>query len=154
LEFEMSGHLSRDQISKLLSGQATAEERSHSQVCDLCRQQVTQLAETLSTLRESVRQWASESKGPAVPMDFLRSRPGVPRLRQFSWIAAAAVLTMTVLVPLYWNVPVSPRKTSDAEDAILLEQINAQLSRDVPAPMESFMNMVVNPQDDKDGGRQ
>jgi hypothetical protein len=149
----MSGHLSKDQISKLLSGQATAEERGHSQVCDRCRQQVTQLAETLSILRESVRHWASESKGAAVPADFLRSRPGAPRFRQARRIAAAAVLAMIVLSPLYWKVPVSPRKTSDAEDAILLEQINAQLSRDVPAPMESFMNMVVNPQDDKDGGR-
>src|SRR6516164_6029817 len=67
LEFEMSGHLSEDQISKLLSGQATAEERVHIQVCDRCRQQVTQLAETLSILRESVRHWAGESKGAAVP---------------------------------------------------------------------------------------
>lgn len=149
----MSGHLSEDQISKLLSGQATAEECGHSQVCDRCRQQVTQLAETLSILRESVRHWASESKGAVVPVDFLRSRPGAPTFRQFRRIAAAAVLAIIVLIPLYWNVPVSPRKTSDAEDAILLEQINAQLSRDVPAPMESFMNMVVNPQDDKDGGR-
>lgn len=88
-----------------------------------------------------------------MPADFVRSRPGVPRFRQARRIAAAAVLAMTVLIPLYWNVPVSPPKTSDAEDAILLEQIDAQLSRDVPAPMESFMNMVVNPQDDKDGGR-
>jgi hypothetical protein len=153
LEFEMSGHLSKDQISKLLSGQATAEECVHSRVCDRCRQQVTQLAETLSILRESVRHWASESKGAAVPADFLRSRPGALRLPQFRRIAAAAVLAIIVLIPLYWNVPVRPRKTSDAEDAILLEQINAQLSRDVPAPMESFMNMVVNPQDDKDGDR-
>ena len=149
----MNGHLSEDQISKLLSGQATAEECGHSQVCDRCRQQVTQLAETLSILGESVRHWASESKGAAVPADFLRSRPGAPRFRYFRRIAAVAVLAIIVLIPLYWNVPVSPRKTSDAEDAILLEQINAQLSRDVPAPMESFMNMVVNPQDDKDGGR-
>lgn len=150
----MSGHLSKDQISKLLSGQATAEECGHSQACDLCRQQVTQLAETLSILRESVRHWASESQGAAVPADFLRSRPDASRFRlQFRRIAAAAVLAMIVLIPLYWNVPVSPRKTSDVEDVILLEQINAQLSRDVPAPMESFMKMVVNPQDDKDGGR-
>ena len=149
----MSGHLSKDQISKLLSGQATAEECSHSQVCDECRQQVTQLAETLSILRASVRHWASERKGAAVPADFLRNCPAAPRFRQFRRIAAAAVLAMLVLVPLYWDVPVGLRKTSDAEDAILLEQINAQLSRDVPGPMESFMNMVVNPHDDKDGSR-
>lgn len=149
----MSGHLSKDQISKLLSGQATAEECSHSRECDRCRQQVTQLAETLSILRESVRHWASETKGVAMPADFLRNRPAAPRFRQFRLITAAAVLAMIVLIPFYWNVPVSPRKTSDAEDAVLLEQINAQLSRDVPAPMESFMNMVVNTQDDKNGGR-
>ena len=88
-----------------------------------------------------------------MPADFLPGRPGMPGFLRFARIAAAAVLAMIVLIPLYWNVPVSTRKTSAAEDAILLEQINAQLSRDVPAPMESFMKMVINPQDDKDGGR-
>jgi hypothetical protein len=51
-------------------------------------------------------------------------------------------LIILLVIPVYKNKREEKRARQAMEDALLLEQVNASLSRDVPASMEPLMNLV------------
>jgi len=63
----------------------------------------------------------------------------MPRLR---WAIAGVVLIILLVIPVYKNAREQKRAREAMEDALLLEQVNASLSREVPAPMEPLMKFV------------
>jgi hypothetical protein len=68
-------------------------------------------------------------------------------------LVAAAVIIL-IVVPLYEKVRDRHREADTSEDAVLLEQVNAHLSRTVASPIEPFMRLLSDTSVDKLGGRQ
>jgi hypothetical protein len=138
----MIHHLTSDEISNVLIGYATPEQQEHASTCTECATSLEHLKETFSVFRESVHEWAGKNQG-AIPksIDFLENAAGIgyPRLR---WALASLVFIVLLVIPVYRNKSEEKRARQAMEDALLLEQINASLSRDVPASMEPLMNLV------------
>jgi hypothetical protein len=64
---------------------------------------------------------------------------------QFRWAAAAVVLLLLVAIPIARNWQQRQRERELARhraDEMLLQQVNAELSRSVPASMEPLTSLV------------
>jgi hypothetical protein len=145
-------HLSTDQISKFVVGDATPEEIRHAAHCSDCSSHVMRLRETLSVFRESVHQWTLSTGGSAPRTAFLQSGRTAYRMRSLRWALALALIVL-IAIPVYETINERHRRM-EAEDARLLEQVNAHLSRGVPAPMEPWMEFLSAASADAVGGRQ
>ena len=124
----MSQHLSAEQISNWMIGARTPQAEQHVRDCPECQAEVVRFEETLSQFRGSVR---SLTVPPAAWMP--------APTRPLGWVLLVAALCVLTAVPIYRNF--ADRQQARA-DAILLEQVDAALSRTVPAPMEPLARLV------------
>jgi len=106
-----------------------------------------------SVFGESVRRWSDDRAAVPIPdRPLLRSESRAFRIRPLQWTLASAALITLIVIPLYRNTIHRHREAQTFEDTLLLEQVNAQLSRDVPAPMEPLMKLVSDPSEKEIGG--
>jgi hypothetical protein len=145
-------HLSTDQVSKLIAGDATLEEARHAAECADCARQATRLQETFSIFRDSVRQWTHDNGGSAAVLSTPLSDNIGYRARPLR-MAVAFALILLIGFPLYQNISERHRRI-DSEDSLLLERVNAHLSREVPAPMEPWMEFLSGRSAAEVGGHQ
>ena len=124
----MSQHLSAEEISNWMIGGRTPQSEQHVRDCPQCQAEVDRLEETLVQFRGSVRSLT------VPPAAWKTARP-----QPLRWVLAVATLFILAAVPIYRNF--ADRQQARA-DAILLEQIDAALSRTVPAPMEPLTRLV------------
>jgi len=110
----------------------------HLKECPACRTELEQFREALFAFRGVVRDWSENQAGAALAV---HSRPTQSR----SWIAshqlafALLLAAVCVLASLVWH---GGQKTP-ASDSLLLNQVDAQVSRTVPSSMEPLMKLVV-----------
>jgi hypothetical protein len=147
----MIDHLSSEQVSRFIAGDGTAEETKHASGCAACATEIERLREVFSVFHDSAQEWMQQSGGSHLPSP---TRAG-DEPRRFSlyplrW-AFALALAVLVAIPIYKTVT-EPR-ADDANDAQLLEEINAHLSRTVPAPMEPLMELLSESTADEAGRR-
>ena len=127
-------HLSSEQIDGLIIGVGELEERRHLEECYVCRRELVKMEEPLFSLRSALRHWSENQVIPELP---LRRAP-----RPLRWALVAAVLALTAAIPVYRETLERGRQIEENEDELLFKRINSHLSRDVPASMESFMELV------------
>jgi hypothetical protein len=129
----MNSHLSPEEISQWILGDRTAERAQHMRECTACSLEVERLESALQEFRSAVHGWSALLPAPASP------RRTTPR-RVVRWALAAAALVAIALVPVYRH------RQAEAEtaraDAILLEQVDAEVSQAVPSPMEPLVQLV------------
>jgi hypothetical protein len=151
----MTNHLSSEQISRLLAGDGTSAEEQHAGSCAECERELSRVRQTLLAFSHSVRHWAEAHTSTCVPdSEFLRNRASAWRMGPLRWALAAAAVIILIVVPLYKNAGHRYREADSSEDAVLLEQVNAHLSRTVASPIEPFMQLLSDTSADKVGGRQ
>jgi hypothetical protein len=140
----MSQHLSSERISMWMIGERTPEEEQHIRECPDCAAELARLETALALFRGSLRQWSERQGGFEAGRAFT-VRPAWDGFR--SWptrlAVAAALLLLVVTVPIYRNArhPQPSGKIAQA-DALLLEQVDAEVSRAVPRPMEPLLELV------------
>jgi hypothetical protein len=162
----MISHLTSEEISKALIGDVTREQQQHVRECSECGASLERVKETFLVFRESVHMWAGTNDNAApkvIDLHETAARFGMPRLR---WAVAGVVLIVLLVVPFYKNnrdekrarqageAQARQRAASRIEDALLLEQVNASLSRNVPAPMEPLLKLVSDSSVEGVGNRQ
>ena len=129
----MNSHLSSDQTCKWLAGERGTEEQQHLRDCPVCRAELNQFEHALTGFRSSLQ----ESPVPAV--NYLRTRQILPR-----WVLATAAVALMLAGPVYWNARQQHSIEQSKTDELLLERVNAGLSRSVPASMEPLMQLISN----------
>jgi hypothetical protein len=129
----MNSHLSSDQICKWLAGERGIEEHQHLRSCPSCRAALKGFQNALMGFRSSLQ----ESAVPAV--SYSRTRQMLPR-----WILATAALALALAAPVYWNARQQRSTEESRTDELLLERVNAGLSRSVPSSMEPLMQLISN----------
>lgn len=140
----MNRHLSSRQFSRWMIGEHTSPEEHHVRECPECSAELARLEASLSLFRGSVRQWSDrQSSGPDPgAWKIERARTGFigqPRL----WALVTAMVLMLAVVPIYRDAQDKQRKAALAQsDAVLMEQVDLQLSRAVPTPMEPLVKLV------------
>jgi hypothetical protein len=134
----MSEHLSSEQISDWMIGDRAAEAVQHMRTCTECESRVERLEETLGMFRGAVRETAGSFEERQQVFQLPRRRIRV------MWATVVAALVTLVAVPVY-QVQEHQRQAAAAaqqQDAELMEQVNAELSQDVAAPMKPLEKMV------------
>ncbi len=135
----MSGHLSSQEISEWAAGTRTVEHEYHLHECAECRGELTRLQGALTEFRDSLREWSAEQGGSAPRPVWLTASRGAHRLR---WAMVAVAMILLAAIPIYRSRMPQPRVDTSMEDAALLEQIDAGVSRSVPAPMKPLTGLV------------
>jgi hypothetical protein len=139
----MSQHLSSRQISQWMIGERTPQQEQHVGECSECGAEVARMEAALAQFRGSVRHWSgrqSRAQPPAVGSILPAADSATHPMR---WTLVAAALLVLVAVPIYRNMQDSERQAEIARaDALLLEQVDAEVSRAVPRPMEPLVKLV------------
>jgi hypothetical protein len=131
----MNNHLSQDQITEWVSGTQEESVRHHLEGCELCGAEVEGLQKTFSCFRDTVHAMAQQDDGYWRRQQFtLRKRLAVGHW--FSpgyWVWATALLVVLVTSLLLMRTPTIPRYgTTEADDEILLQQVQGDVSREFP----------------------
>ena len=131
----MNSHLSSEQICNWLAGQREEEEQKHLHECAACQAELDQFLNALAGFRTSLE----KSPVPAV-----RRKQNSQRLSR--WVLASAALSLMVAAPMYWNArqqrTIQTNEDQAKADELLLERVQAGLSRSVPASMEPLMQLI------------
>ena len=140
----MSRHLSSPEVSQWMIGERTPQQERHVCQCPECGAELARMEAALALFRGSVRHWSegqSRAEPPAIG-NILPARRG-SWAQPLRWALVAATLVVLAAVPVYRNVQDRQRQAEDARaDALLLEQVDAEVSRAVPRPMEPLVKLV------------
>jgi len=127
----MNSHLSSEEMYQWLSGEHGADVDEHLHECPACQTELLQFRNALAGFRTSLE----KSPIPAV-----RRKQSSQRLSR--WVLASAALSLMVAAPMYWNARQQRAAEQAKADELLLERVNAGLSRSVPASMEPLMQLI------------
>jgi hypothetical protein len=137
-------HLSSEEICRWMAGEGAAGEEAHVRECSLCGAEVARLKGALERFGGAAREWSAAQPGALSPgawqADGAAHRWRVRRLR---WSLAAATLVVLAVIPA-WKSSRDRRIAAAAAqaDAVLMEQVDDQVSRTVPETLEPLMNLV------------
>jgi len=140
----MSRHLSSREVSQWMIGERTPQQEQHVRQCPECGAEVARMEAALALFRGSVRHWSDRQVRVPRPLAPTRGSRGYPpRPRPLRWALVAAALLLLAAIPIYRNVQDRQRQAEMARaDALLLEQVDAEVSRAVPRPMEPLAKLV------------
>ncbi|HXS97131.1 MAG TPA: hypothetical protein VN736_21190 [Candidatus Limnocylindrales bacterium] len=149
----MKAHLTGRQVDSWLCGDATAEMEAHARECAECREQVQRLSATLRDFRAAAVEFSESQGGEAAPAGWSPAESRGFRIPSLRWAAAAAaVLVLTTAVPLYRSAQERRQAEAAAEaakaaraDSLLLQEVDYEISRAVPAPMEPLVALMARP---------
>ena len=140
----MSRHLSSREVSQWMIGERTPQQEQHVRQCPECGAEVARMEAALALFRGSVRHWSDRQvrvPQPLAPTRGSRAYPALPL--PLRWALLAATLLVLAALPVYRNVQDRQRQAEIARaDALLLEQVDAEVSRAVPRPMEPLVKLV------------
>jgi anti-sigma factor RsiW len=136
----MIAHLSSEQLSECLLGQPSPLVAQHVAICPACRAELANFREALGQFRGAILAWSDNQANRALEIPAT-----VPELnswrgsQQLTWalVIAGVCILASLLFP--WRTP----ENAPGNDAMLLNQVDAQVSRAVPASMEPLMKLVV-----------
>ena len=142
----MNEHLSSERIFEAIAGRRNLEVEKHLHACALCNEEVGRLRRSIAGFSRAIHDEAERDRASAPrQMSWTEQRPQ-SRLRPFTWILTAAVFATAVALPVY-DKSQQPRDAIGEADAGLLEEVDAHLSREVPASLESLLELM---QEDKE----
>ena len=143
----MSQHLSSQEISQWMIGERTPQQEQHVRQCSECGAEVARMEAALGLFRDSVRHWSDGQVRVPRPLT------PEPRPQPIRWALVAAALLVLAAVPIYRNAQDRQRQAEIARaDALLLEQVDAEVSRAIPRPMEPLVKLVSWDFSSTDGG--
>jgi len=139
----MNQHLTSEQISNWLAGERTPQQESHLRECPVCAGEVARIQTTLQSFGATVDR-LSEQQMRGAPQSVRQLAAVRPQTtRPLRWALAVAALSIAVGLPFYERTMNERHRQEMAKaDAALLEQIDAEVSRAVPAPMEPLIDLV------------
>jgi hypothetical protein len=147
----MTEHLTEEQIAAAVTGGVPDAAKNHLEDCRECGRAVADLRNALGLFRESATAW-SKGQQPAIRVPAPAPWWQVWSQPRAQWALAGAMCVLMGLgaaIPAYrhFHGAAQPLIASDnprpiLSDAALLQQVNAQISRSVPGPMEPLMALM------------
>jgi hypothetical protein len=132
----MSNHLSHDQISRCVLGQASAEEEEHGLRCPHCSAELVRFTEAVSTFQSVMKNWSE-----AEPVPQLEKTPNPLPWRR--WAVAGVAVAVLAAIPIYERRARQPVPEPETNaDELLMEEVAAHLSRPLPISMERVMVLL------------
>jgi hypothetical protein len=115
----------------------------HVRDCPSCRAELDRTGQTLAAFRQSARQWGERELAAGVSdvWRIERARPWIT-FRSLRWLCAVALVFLLTGVSVVRRGHRSEAVDSAAEDAMLLKQIDADVSQSVPDSMQPLVKLV------------
>jgi hypothetical protein len=137
----MKSHLTSGQISDWVLGARSRPITRHLHSCAVCQKEVARLEETLAQFRTSVRDWAETQFESRVQMPInLLTRTSRTAFRT-TWAAVAVVFCVLLSLAVREGTRQSDGQPAGG-DAALLNQVDREVARTVPGPMEPLLQLV------------
>ncbi len=136
----MIAHLSSEQLSECMLGQASPMVARHVEDCPACRAELGAFRAALGEFRGAVHAWSQDqaSAALAIPAAVPQRVSGM-----FSHQLAWALLIAGLCVIASFILPRHRADGAGSTDAVLLNQVDTEISRSVPSSMEPLMKLVV-----------
>ena len=142
----MSNHLSQDQLSMWILGRSTPEELQHGRECPECSRELARFHTPVSTFRAVMQDWSDRENVPRLAdVSVFLSRRGRPFSPVWRWVPAGLAVLILAAIPIYVQqkkLQQSEAEQATREDVLLMDAVNAHLSRTIPAPMEPIFVLV------------
>lgn len=132
----MTPHFSAEEITQWVAGERgdRGDGAAHLAECAECAAEVGRLEAALAEFGGALR---SSAVPPAVMRPAARRAPRVAR-----WVLAAAALAAVAAAPVWRHRQAEMRAEAARADAILLDEVDAEVSEAVPGPMEPLVPLV------------
>ena len=139
----MNRHLSERQMSEWALGERSPEMEWHVGDCPSCRAELDRAGQALEAFRQSARHWGEEQLGAGVADAWRieRTRPWII-FRSLRWACAVTIVFFFAGVSVVWRGHRPAAADSAAADAMLLKQIDTDISRAVPDSMQPLLQLV------------
>ena len=135
----MSGHLTSVQISEWLAGIRGADAERHLAVCAGCAAELERANEPFAQFGAAARAWCAVET-PVPRMGAIASAVRHRRRAVAMRLALAAAAALLIATPVYRQ---HRRAIETArQDEALLEQVQAEVSRSAPEPMQPLEQLV------------
>ena len=139
----MYRHLDSEDVDQWLVGERNPAAEDHLRDCAECRSEVARLESALTGFCDSAHQWSARQPLSRPPAGWVaRSVTGRRWAAPMRWAVVAALTVLLAALPLYRN---HSRRQAAAEaraNALLLEQVSADISRPAPEPLEPLIKLV------------
>jgi|GEM_PF-2380274 len=137
----MNRHLSEDQIARCIVGEADSAEAQHARECVECSADLDRFSRSVALFRSGIQKQIN-ARITLVPTSAV-SKPSGADTQTPRWVLVAAAAVVLVVLPFVraGNKPEAPPEDAFTEtdpDAVM-NRINLDLGRTVPAPMEPLM---------------
>lgn len=140
-----SNHLNDQQLTEWLSGTPDSAAKNHVKDCAGCRAEIEKLQGALLGFQSVVTKWSGDSVTSA------NFQPATARPLRWQPAAIGAFAVAVLAVGVYQmnhgaavipSVGVTVKQAGGNDDALLIDRIDAQVYRTVPAAMEPLANMA------------
>lgn len=137
----MNQHLSSEQIAQWIAGERSPGGEQHIRECAECGAEVARVEGALALFRGAVIELGEQSESKRSFAS--TARRASHRFQPMRWALACAALLLLAVIPVFYNAKERQRKADLAKaDAALMEQVDAEISRAVPATMEPLVKLV------------
>ncbi len=103
----------------------------------------SQFRGALSAFRDTVTEWTAIEGGTVVPrLESFRPRSRRPPVRPLRWAFVGTITGILIVFPFYRGAIESRREAEALKDTLLLEQVNAYLTRSIAEPMQPFVELL------------
>jgi len=136
----MNRHLSEDQIARCIVGQATTTQLQHARECPECGAEVNRFTKCVALFQSSMHEHIKD-RIALVPLVTV-SKPSRVGTRMHRWVLVAAAAVILVVLPFIrtGNSPATSEAVSiETDPDAVMNRVNLDLARTVPAPMEPLM---------------
>ncbi|MFZ0593237.1 MAG: hypothetical protein WAM39_22455 [Bryobacteraceae bacterium] len=137
----MKSHLTSEQISDWALGTRSRPVARHIHSCPVCRKEINRFEEALVHFRTSVREWTACQFDPHFQIQCDRSERHSGTAVRTAWALTALVLCLVVSLAVHRGPRQGDELANDGDNA-LLNQVDQEVARTVPGPMEPLLRLV------------
>jgi hypothetical protein len=146
----MSSHLSQDQLSRCILGQAGPDEQEHSRNCPTCHAEFIRFQESVAAFHGVMKNWSERETIPRFE-EIKGASSRSLRSSSLRWAFAGVAAAVLATLPIYMKEKPEPGGESirahrveveENEDVLLMEEVRTHLSRPIPMPMERVMVLL------------
>jgi predicted anti-sigma-YlaC factor YlaD len=143
----MGGHFSDEQIAEWIAGERVPGREAHLQGCPVCRSRVDEFQRALNGFRASMRAWSGTEYLASAEEGMKTRASSRPMMRSSLYGAAIAAMLCVLMAVVVFHGSQSRRVApggthTSITDAVLLGQIDTEVSQTVPQAMEPLTELV------------
>lgn len=137
-------HLNEEAISRWTAGERDAAAAEHLRTCPECSAAIAGIEAVFSGFRRAAQVWAESCPQSLAPLNWRAAAEASRRTwtAPRRWAAVAATIVLLAAFPAYRSYSRHQAAERARADAVLLQEINEDITRPAPEPLEPLIQLV------------